>query len=141
VTAPPQPPAATLDWDEVLAWRPWLADRTTELGGWHGGDRSTDGSLTMPAARLSDEAARFLQELYDRQVVAPFDWGAWAAERGRDLLEQDRALDGASLEECRMLLASLARSDRFVDGAFLHALSDGTISRILGRIDHLLRHP
>ncbi len=148
MTGPPEPPAATLDWDAVLAWRPWLADAAAatageagEAGGWHGGVPTSDGTVTMPHARLSDDAARFLRELYDEQVVAPFDWGVWLQERGRELLEDHHALETATLEECRMLLAAVARSDRFVDGAFLTALTDGTIARILGRIDEVVRRP
>jgi hypothetical protein len=50
-------------------------------------------------------------------------------------------LESATLEDGRMLLAALARSDRFVEGAFLSALRDGTISRILSRIDDLMQRP
>jgi hypothetical protein len=141
VTTPPEPPATTLDWDAVLAWRPRLADVDVDPGGWQSGEPTADGTLTMPHARLSDDAAGFLQGLYDEQVIAPFDWGDWLQARGRRLLVQDPALETATLEECRMLLAALARSDRFVEGAFLGALSDGTIERILRRVARLLEPP
>jgi hypothetical protein len=71
--------------------------------------------------RLSDDTARFLEELCDLEVVAPFDWAGWLEERGRELLDDDRMLATATLEDGRMLLAALARSDRFVEGAFLNA--------------------
>jgi hypothetical protein len=90
---------------------------------------------------LSDDAARLLEELYDLEVVAPFDWAGWLEERGRELLDNDPMLESATLEDGRMLLAALARSDRFVEGAFLSALRDGTISRILSRIDDLMQRP
>jgi len=139
VIVPPEPPATTLDWDAILAWRPWLAD--ADLGRWRGGTPTGGGAITLPHVVLGDHAAGFLQELYDQQVVAPFDWSDWLRERGRGLLEQDPELDPATLEECRMLLAALARSDRFIEGAFLGALSDGTIARILSRIDQLVQRP
>jgi hypothetical protein len=138
---PPRPPAETLDWDTVLAWRPWLADATADIGGWHGGEPTADGPIAMPHARLSDDAARLLEDLYDLEVVALFDWAGWLEERGRELLDNDPMLETATLEDGRMLLAALARSDRFVEGAFLSALRDGTICRILSRIDDLVQRP
>ncbi len=141
MTTPPEPPATTLDWDAILAWRPRLADADADLGGWRGGTPTDAGAITLPHVVLGDDAAGFLQELYDQQVVAPFDWSDWLQVRGRRLLEQDRELAAATLEEGRRLLAALARSDRFVEGTFLGALADGTIQRILRRVGELREPP
>lgn len=114
MTDRPRPPADELDWEPVLAWLP---------------------TLRAPGLDVS----RFLDCLYDHEVIAPFDWPTWSNEgRGRVLVKQPAAIADASLEECRMLLTTHVRADRFAQGRLRGVLSDGTMTRILERIRTVL---
>jgi hypothetical protein len=54
------------------------------------------------------------------------------------LWEDPQRLAEASLEDCRMLLASHLRADRFTEGHLLHAFESGHIVRILERVEWLI---
>ncbi len=100
--------------------------------------RNTPGACTMPWVDYTDDVREFIRQLYDLQVVAPFDWGTWTQERGNELWEDPQRLAEASLEECRMLLAAHLRADRFTEGHLLHAFESGHIVRILRRVEWLI---
>ena len=93
---------------------------------------------TMPWVDYSDDVLEFIHQLYELQVVAPFDWGSWTQERGRELRDNHERLADASLEECRMLLAAHLRADRFTEGHLLHALESGHIVTILKQVESLI---
>lgn len=134
---PPQPPASELPWSRVLAWQPTLSDPQAHLGSWVGG-REASAAHTMPSVAHDERVLAFVQELYDLEVVAPFDWGTWFEERGGELWEDPARLAGASLEECRMLLTAHVRADRFTEGHLLAALSSGHLVAVLERVRRLL---
>ncbi|MGM0819324.1 MAG: ADP-ribosylglycohydrolase family protein, partial [Actinomycetota bacterium] len=127
---PPDPPAEALDWDRVLAWQPAIApERLAAV------ERRTGGAQDPWGGRAWSGLARdLLRDLDEVGVVAPFDWSAWLQHRGEALLDDASALSDASLEDCRRLLAALARSDRFVEGAWDAALERGTVQAVLGRV-------
>lgn len=135
---PPDPPAEDLNWDEVLAWLPRFTHAGFHAGQWAGGEEHAPGVRTMPWVDYTDDVLEFIRQLYDLQVVAPFDWGSWTQERGRELWDDPERLADASLEECRMLLAAHLRADRFTEGHLLHALESGHIVTILKRVESLI---
>jgi hypothetical protein len=132
----PDPPAESLRWDRVLAWRARLAAEVT--GCRIPPEHQPDGVFTVGHAVLSRTAAAFVTMLYDENVVAGFDWSGWMEHRGRELATTRELLEGASLEDCRRLLAALVRADRFNEGALLGALEDGLVDATLGRIERLM---
>jgi hypothetical protein len=135
---PPDPAAEDLNWDEVLAWLPRFTHARFHAGQWAGGEEQAPGVRTLPWVDYTSDVLEFIHQLYDLQVVAPFDWGTWIQERGRALWEGPQRLAEASLEDCRMLLASHLRADRFTEGHLLHAFESGHIVRILKRVEWLL---
>lgn len=135
---PPDPPAEDINWNEVLAWLPRFTHAGFHAGQWAGSEEDPPGSRTMPSVGYADDVLEFIRQLYDLQVVAPFDWSSWTQERGNELWDDPQRLAGASLEECRMLLAAHLRADRFTEGHLLHALESGHIVTILRRVDSLI---
>ena len=135
---PPDPPAVDLDWDRIVAWRPRLTVADFEAGRWAGGEEHTPGVLTMPWVDYTDDVLDFIHQLYELQVVAPFDWGAWVEKRGNELWEDPQRLAAVSLEECRMLLTAHVRADRFTEGHLLDAFNNGHIVAILERVKSLI---
>jgi hypothetical protein len=132
----PKPAAETLRWDRILAWQPRLT--FDEGGRWVQPDRQSDGVFPMGYVAFSATAEAFLATLYDERVVAGFDWPSWMEHRGGELAANRELLGGASLEDCRRLLAALVRADRFNEGALLGAFEDGLVDAILGRIRRLM---
>ena len=51
----------------------------------------------------------------------------------------DAELDGADMETLRKLVTAMARADRFNDGTMSRLCADGTIERILNRLDELAK--
>ena len=134
----PSPPASDLNWGAVLAWLPRLTAASFQAGVWTGDEEDAPSVRTLPFVQFSDETEAFVSCLYEEQVVAGFDWGAWVARRGRALSEDPEQLSGATLEECRMLLAAHVRADRFVEGHLLEVLENGQIVAVLTRVAELL---
>ena len=135
---PPDPPAADINWDEVLAWLPNFTHAGFHAGKWAGSEEHAPGVRAMPWVGYTDDVLVFIRQLHDLQVVAPFDWISWTQERGRELWDDPQRLAGASLEECRMLLAAHLRADRFAEGNLLHAMESGHIVTILKRVESLI---
>jgi hypothetical protein len=131
----PTPPAETLRWDRIVAWRARLAD--DDVGEMVPPQPAGEGVWTMPFARLSEASRAFVRCLQTEGVVAPFEWPRWMRLRGRELLADPELLHRSSLEDCRRLLAAVVRGDRFSEGAILRALEEGNIDRVLQRIQEL----
>ncbi len=69
--------------------------------------------------------------------MQPFDWPAWAdAHRGD--LRSDEFIQNAGLETIVKLITIYIRSDRFNDGHLLSVLRDGTVLKILKRLEDFL---
>jgi len=73
---PPNPPAEDLNWDEVLAWLPRFTHARFRAGHWAGGEEHAPGVRPMPSVDYTDDVLGFTRQLYDLQVVAPFDWSS-----------------------------------------------------------------
>ena len=133
----PQPPAATLDWQPVLAFLPWLQGDDPDVGEWVEGELREDGAWSMPYEALSARSQALVQALYDQQVVVRFDWSRWLDSQGGDALAADttgRLLAQASLEDVRKLLLAHVRSSRFSEGHLLEVLRNGHVRLVLERV-------
>ena len=138
---PPQPPAEDLLWSRVLTWLPVFSAPSFRSGVWTGGGETAPGVYNTRWVEYAASVNEFVQELYELEVVAPFDWGTWIQERGNELREDPQRLAEASLEECRMLLSAHVRADRFTEGHLLHAFESGHIVAILDRVRALVDAP
>ena len=49
-------------------------------GEWRGGDRTTDGSITMPWMEYDDQVLAFIRACGANGWLEPFDWMAWQPE-------------------------------------------------------------
>ena len=76
---------------------------------------------------------RFLSEVYESGFILPFNW---PGSRIGEVLQE---LDGADMETLRKLVTAMARADRVNDGTMSRLCADGTIERILNRLDELAK--
>lgn len=120
--------------DEQEALRAALrrVEDAESLGEWISAVKLQDGSWRMPYARLADEASELLRVVEQVGLHIPFDWPSW--EQGRKLAQDPAFETAASPAEAAMLIVTLTRQDRFVDGALLQALQAGIIQRATRRL-------
>lgn len=136
----PVPPAASLDWDPVLAFLPWLQGDDPVVGEWVASELRDDGAWSAPYEALSSRSLALVQALYDQQVVAPFDWNRWVETAGEELVA-DRVgtvVAAASLDDVRRALTAHVRVARFSEGHLLDLLRSGGMRLLLERVGELV---
>lgn len=99
-----------------------------------GGQKSDDGSISMPWVdmdELSQEAMRFL---YDHDLIIPFVWSEW--DEGRAIFRDpapDR-FDHLDRVTVLKLLTAVARNDRFNAGAWTDLFEEGDGGNLFRRL-------
>lgn len=93
-------------------------------------------TLELLPSTLSGRASDFFYACYDAKFVQDFDWQRWGDEHEADL--RSAAFIGQSdLAAIVRLLTVHFRTDRFCDGHLLSVMRDGTIRKILSRLNEI----
>lgn len=109
------------------------------VGEWRGGERDARGVIEMPYMELSEDAERFVSDMYRVELVQPVDWGGWlSTERGRLLSTDAGAVATATGEELVVLLTAIIRGERFGDGQIEGAFERGLLQAAARRAAALL---
>lgn len=104
---------------------------------WRGGERTvtTDAAgvehatVSMSWLDIGEELTTLMSCMYEAQVVVPFDWMSWRPQsRFAHGIDADAVV---SVGEAVRLITTISRSDRFSEGEFGGAFSDGTLPRLL----------
>ncbi|WP_406036308.1 DUF6508 domain-containing protein [Nocardioides sp. NBC_00163] len=95
---------------------------------WGGGQKTESGAIQMPYPAYSDR----VRQLYRSLPGASIDWMKWM--RGNPLLSDPSLLTAAPIADAARLATVYTRGERFNDGVFGHALQDGSIDAIVGRL-------
>ena len=98
--------------------------------------RTREGGFTINPATLSKTAQDFVKACYEANLVQPLDWRIWSEEHGRDL-KSETFIGSADLSTIIKMLTTHIRADRFCEGHILSAMKDGTILRILRRLEEI----
>ncbi len=100
---------------------------------WNGGDQGKDGSFTLPWPDYDP----VVEEFY-RTVASEFwlDYG-YRPEEAAKMLQDDEFVKSASLAQIKTMLTFCVRGERFSDGHWAEMIENGSIRRILERIDEL----
>lgn len=77
-----------------------------------------------------DEYSRIYKGLEDIGVL---DYDYFEHLRGKDGYEMASQAEKLTFQECCTVLTFLLRAERFAEGAFTHALEEGTVYNILKR--------
>lgn len=123
-------------WVELAA----LVERISGDGAhvkWKGADRTDDGALVLPWPDYDVAVRATVSLLYDLGVIAERNWPDWARPNGEDAGDP-RWITGASLDDTVMLLTTIVRQERFVDGAIAAALESGQLGAALDRLLQLV---
>ena len=118
----------------LLSFLPLLSDRDAKHGDGPGIEVTRENTISILPATLSNTASSFVQACYDENFVQPFDWNEWS-NRHETELREDAFIAQASISRIIRLLTTHIRADRFCDGHLLSVLEDGTIVRILDRLN------
>jgi len=95
---------------------------------WGGGQKTESGAIQMPYPAYSDR----VRQLYRSLPGASIDWMKWM--RGNPLISDPSLLATAPFADAARLATVYTRGERFNDGVFGHALQDGSIDAIVGRL-------
>ena len=121
----------------VVAFLPIFGSPGFTWGQFEGGERRSDGAVTMPYFALSEAAGRFHRVLYERGFVRRFDWPRWQDQAAR-YVEDPAAVEDADLETLCRLLTTHLRKDRFCDGHMAEMHRRGHLLAILRRLTDLM---
>jgi Family of unknown function (DUF6508) len=91
--------------------------------------------INVPTTVQSDRTYAFFQDLYDLEIIQPFDWMRWNI--GEELTESQDQLAVASLALIHKLIIGHVRLDRFSDGHFDDMVENGFFARALRRLQAL----
>jgi hypothetical protein len=122
--------------ERVLAFLPALSEPNAEHGTGPAVESTDENTFTIIPASLSERASEFVDACYEEKFVQSFDWMEWS-DRHQAHLTSDAFIGKADLATIAKLLTTHIRSDRFFDGHLLSVLKDGTVLRILERLDQI----
>lgn len=121
----------------IVAFLPELESPEFTLGTWAGGERLSDGSISMPYYELSPRGQALVTAL--GAWVEPFDWMTWLRSAdGQALTDDPSRMARATPEDLSRLLTAVVRSERFGDGNLEGALRSGLLLRVARRAAALL---
>ena len=99
-----------------------------------GGEKTADGTFTMPYVIMDELAYEAMAFLYDHHLIITFDWGKW--DEGREIFRSTQEKRFASLDRLTVLklLTAVARNDRFCEGAWAGIFEDGSAQALFKRL-------
>ncbi|MFM1655738.1 DUF6508 domain-containing protein [Brevibacillus sp. B_LB10_24] len=84
-----------------------------------------------------EPARQFVKMLYEKHIIMPFDWRQWSEEANR-YFNSPECIDTADIAAIRKLLTTIVRADRFSAGFFADKMDNGTVLRLLKRLQVLV---
>ncbi len=118
----------------LVAYLPILyADGFKPVIRWQGGDQDKDGIYRLPWPEYNP----VVEEFY-RLVASEFwmDYG-YRPEEAAKMLRDDEFIKSASLPQIKTMLTFCIRGERFSDGHWAEMIENGSIRKILERINVL----
>lgn len=102
---------------------------------WHGGERASDGVYRLPYPEYHPLVEEFFH------LVASEGWldYGYNAEAAGAMLRDADFVRKASLAQIRSMLTYCVRGERFADGHRAEMIENGSIRRILERVEQLSR--
>ena len=97
---------------------------------WAGGEKTEDGAITVPYPIYADDVLEFFL------LAGQPCWSDYGYEpaKARKMLEDDKFIEKATLEEIKTMLTYCVRGERFCDGHWEAVLKSGRVTAILRRL-------
>jgi hypothetical protein len=120
----------------LISFLPLLSDRNAKHGDGPSIEDAGENAFSILPAVLSETSSSFVEACYDENFVQPFDWTEWSKRHETELSDQT-FIAQADIPRIIRLLTTHIRADRFCDGHLLSVLEDGTVVRILERLNEI----
>jgi hypothetical protein len=86
----------------------------------------------------SAEVRNFIKELYDLDLVQPFNWVQWKdSDQGRKYFASPKRINDANLEDVIKVLTTHLRLESVLNGHLTNVIKDGQFSIIIDRLQKL----
>lgn len=105
-----------------------------------GGERTEDGSITMPWVEEAPIVREFVVLMNEKELIIVFPWMEWDEGREWYALEDEDKYKKLDIETALKLITAIIRNDRFNEGALVRAFKKGDIPNIFNRLIELLPH-
>lgn len=120
--------------DQLIEFLPILyAEGFTPIKKWHGGVKDKDGMMHVPYPEYHEDVIEFFR-LVSTDSWLDYQYDPQDAER---VLENEKSVAPASLDEIKTLLTYCVRGEHFSDGHWGEMIELGFIRRILERLIEL----
>lgn len=118
--------------DELLHFLPLfdMPEQDDYIERWAGGEKRSDGVITMPYSIYSEEAARFFR-LAGQAWWLDYDYKPVEAAT---MLQDMVLIEQATFEQIKTMLTYCVRGERFSEGHWAEMLRSGRITAILKRL-------
>ena len=119
------------DIDELVAFLPKLLALDGKfIESWGGGQKNSDGVLTMPWPNYAPVVEEFFRTAGKKCWC---DYG-YRPDEASQMLGDSERIENASLSEIKTMLTWCVRGERFCDGHWGAVLSDGKVFALLERL-------
>jgi len=118
----------------LVAYLPILyADGFETVVKWNGGDQDKDGVYRLPWPEYNP----VVEEFY--RLVASGSWldYGYRPEEAAEMLHDEELIKSASLAQIKTMLTFCVRGERFADGHWAEMIENGSIRKLLERINVL----
>ena len=101
---------------------------------WGGGERKPDGVYVMPWPEYPEAVTKFFMAAGE----APWNDYNYTPETAGAMVRDLAPYTSSSVDEVRTMLTWCTRGERFCDGHWAKVLDDGTVFRLLDRLEGLI---
>ena len=111
-----------------------IQSHSGEWGVRHESKTTETGAKTFPWVEQDELIQKFVQFMYDKDLVVTFNWGEWQEGRDWYASKDEDKYEKLNVEKALKLLTAVIRNERFNDGALVRAFDDGTFPRIINKL-------
>lgn len=119
------------DIDALLEFLPLFERPGRTFAKWGGLEKSADGSLSFPFPIYDEDVDEFFKRVGQRGWI---DVGYKPEEAAR-MLEDDKLIERATLEQVKTMLTYCVRGEKFCDGHRESLLEGGQVVALLRRLE------
>jgi hypothetical protein len=109
------------------------ADGFSPVDRWDGREKLKDGSLTLPYPSYN----ALVEEFFNHVSADGWLDYEYNPDKAYEMLKDEKAVKGASLEQVQSMLTFCVRGERFSDGHWGEMIEKGYIRRLLERMNEI----
>lgn len=132
------PPPTPAQIEALTSFLPRLyAEGFSPIVSWSGGQKKSDGSISVPYPAYSPLVESFYRTVSSEGWLDP----GYDPAQAKSMLEDERRVRTATLDEIKTMLTFCVRGERFSDGHWGQMIEKGHVRRLLERLKALQGTP